>query len=232
VVGVGLVLLAGFLVIEVRTHQPLLPLRLFADRNRAAGFLNFFLGPAAMMSMFFFLTQFLQDVRHFSALATGFAFLPLAAGMFVMTRLVPQLLPRFGPKPLALIGAATMVVGLGWLTQLHGDSGYATALLGPMLLMGLGGGLGFVPLTPVIMATVPPQDAGAAGGALQTMQQTGATLGLSILVNVFGTAMRSHHGPDALVYGMTTAFGVSVVIASFTFLVALTFRTATAASQE
>lgn len=227
-IGAGLVLLAAFLLIEVRTREPLLPLRLFADRNRAAGYLNFFLGPAAMMSMFFFLTQFLQDVRGFSALATGLAFLPLAAGMFLMTRLVPRLLPRFGPRSLAVTGAATMVAGLAWLTTLHSDSGYVDGLLGPMVLLGLGGGLGFVLLTPVIMATVPPRDAGAAGGALQTMQQTGATLGLAILVTVFGSATRGASGTphEVVVQGMTTAFTVAALIASLTLLVALTFRRA------
>jgi len=229
--GTGAALLATFVAIEKRTRQPLMPLRLFADRNRAAGFLNFFLGPAAMMSMFFFLTQFLQDVRGFTALATGFAFLPMATGVFTMTRVVPRLLPRFGPKPLALTGATLMVAGLAWLTQLTPDSGYLTALLGPMTLMGLGGGLGFVPLTPVIMATVPPSDAGAAGGVLQTMQQTGSALGLSILVTVFGSATRDaartlDDAHAVLVHGMTAAFTVSVLIASLTFLVALTFRPA------
>jgi MFS family permease len=181
-----------------------------------------------MMSMFFFLTQFLQDVRGFSALATGLAFLPLAAGMFLMTRLVPRLLPRFGPRPLAVTGAATMVAGLAWLTTLHSDSGYVDGLLGPMVLLGLGGGLGFVLLTPVIMATVPPRDAGAAGGALQTMQQTGATLGLAILVTVFGSATRGASGTprEVVVQGMTTAFTVAALIASLTLLVALTFRRA------
>src|ERR1051326_3543707 len=79
----GVLLLATFLVVEARMAHPLLPLRLFAERNRAAGYLNFLLGPAAMMSMFFFLTQFLQDARGFGALATGFAFLPMAGALFI-----------------------------------------------------------------------------------------------------------------------------------------------------
>jgi EmrB/QacA subfamily drug resistance transporter len=229
----GTVLPAGFLVIEARTRQALMPLQLFADRNRAAAYLNFFLGPAAMLSMFFFLTQFLQDVRGFSALGTGFAFLPLAAGIFTMTRVVSRLLPRFGPRPLAIAGTLLMVSGLLWLTRLSPDSGYLPALLGPMLLMGLGGGLSFVPLTPVIMGSVPPRDAGAAGGVLQTMQQLGSTLGLAVLVTVYGTAARhaaatTPPGPDAgrhiLVAGMTHAFAASTVFAACTFLVALTFR--------
>jgi EmrB/QacA subfamily drug resistance transporter len=229
----GTVLLAGFLVLEARTAQPLMPLRLFADRNRAAGYLNFFLGPAAMLSMFFFLTQFLQDVRGFSALGTGFAFLPLAAGIFAMTRVVPRLLPRFGPRPLAVTGTLVMLSGLVWLTRLTADSGYFPALFGPMALMGIGGGLAFVVLTPVIMSTVPPRDAGAAGGVLQTMQQLGSTLGLAVLVTVFGTAARhaaatTPPGPAAarhvLVAGMTHAFAASAVFAACTCLVALTFR--------
>jgi EmrB/QacA subfamily drug resistance transporter len=225
----GIVLLAVFLATEVRAAQPLMPLRLFADRNRAAGYLSFFLGPAAMMSMFFFLTQFLQEVRGFSALATGFAFLPMAVGMFLMTRLVPRLLPRYGPRPLAVTGTLAMIAGLAWLTQLTPGSGYLTGLFGPMALMGTGGGLAFVLLTPVIMSTVPPQDAGAAGGVLQTMQQTGATLGLAVLVTVSGAAMRAAArsgagATEVLVHGMTQAFATSTIIATGTFLVALAFR--------
>jgi EmrB/QacA subfamily drug resistance transporter len=224
----GVVLIAAFLAIEVRVRQPLMPLRLFADRNRAAGYTIFFLAPAAMMSMFFFLTQFLQEVRGFGALATGFAFLPMAAGMFGMTRLIPNLLPRFGPKPLSVTGALLVIGGLGWLTQLSAGSGYAGSVLGPMLLMGVGGGMSFVPLTPVIMAAVAPQDAGAASGVLQTMQQTGSSLGLAVLVTVFGTVVR-HAAPGAsthqtLVDGMTAAFTVATGFAAAVAVVALAFR--------
>jgi MFS family permease len=99
-----------------------------------------------------------------------------------------------------------------------------------MVLMGVGGGLGFVPLTPVIMANVAPKDAGAAGGVLQTMQQTGSSLGLAVLVTIFGTAAShaSHSGTasahQVLVSGMTAAFTASTIVAAFTVLVALTFR--------
>ena len=228
----GVVLIGVFLVIETRTRQPLLPLRLFADRNRAAGFANFFLGPAAMMSTFFFLTQFLQDVRGFGALATGFAFLPMAVGMFAMTRVIPRLLHRFGPRPLAVTGSSLMIVGLLWLSQLTTTSGYLSAVLGPMVVLGVGGGLGFVPLTPVIMSTVDPRDTGAAGGVLQTMQQLGSSLGLAILVTVFGAASRAATGTGkpsaaaaqhALVSGMTTAFAVAAILAAASAVVALTF---------
>jgi MFS family permease len=225
----GLALLAGFLVIETRTRMPLVPLRLFAERNRAAAYLNFFIGPMAMMSMFFFLTQFLQNVRHFAALTTGFAFLPMAAGLFTFSRLIPRLLPRFGPKPLTVTGTLLMIAGVSWLSALTPQSTYAADLLGPMLLMGVGVGLAFSPLNVIVMATVPADDAGAAGGVLQTMQQVGATLGLSILITVFGSASRSAAASGAtgvplLVDGMTAAFVVAAVLAGLSFLVALTFR--------
>ncbi|MFF1608380.1 MFS transporter [Amycolatopsis sp. NPDC058278] len=222
----GLALLAGFVAIEARTALPLVPLRLFADRNRSAAYVNFFLGPMAMMSMFFFLTQFMQDIRHFAALATGFAFLPMAALIFTMSRLVPRLLPRYGPKPLAVTGSILMVTGVGWLTLLTTESTYFPALLGPLLLMGLGGGLSFAPLNVIVMATVPNEDAGAAGGVLQTMQQVGSTLGLAVLVTVFGSVTRSAGttGAQLTVDGMTAAFTTAAVFAACTVLVALTFR--------
>ncbi|WP_246271821.1 MFS transporter [Amycolatopsis acididurans] len=224
--AVGAVLVAVFLAIETRAPQPLLPLRLFADRNRAAAYVNFFLGPMAGMSMFFFLTQYLQDVRGMSALGTGFAFLPMALLVFATSRFIPRVLPRFGPKPTALVGTACMIAGVVLLTQLSAGSGYFPLLFVPMILMGLGMGLAFSPLNVIIMATVPPADAGAAGGVLQTMQQTGATLGLAILVTVFGSATRSATGTpeEIMVSGMTTAFVASAIIATLTFVVALTFR--------
>ncbi|MFF0609843.1 MFS transporter [Nocardia tengchongensis] len=223
---VGIALIAAFLIIESRTPQPLLPLRLFADRNRATAYANMFLTPMAGMSMFFFLTQFLQDVLGLSALATGFAFLPTAALMFTMIRLIPRLLPRFGPKPLAMTGAGAMVAGLLLLTRLTADSGYFPLLFTAMLLMGCGIGLAVSPLNVIIMSNVEPDDAGAAGGALQTLQQTGASLGLAALVTVFGTVSQSAGGTaqHALVSGMTTAFAAAAAIAALTFAVALTFR--------
>jgi EmrB/QacA subfamily drug resistance transporter len=225
----GLALLIGFIVIETRTAMPLVPLRLFAERNRAAAYLNFFIGPMAMMSMFFFLTQFLQDVRHFAALTTGFAFLPMAAGLFTFSRLIPRLLPRFGPKPLTMTGSLMMIGGVGWLSLLTPESSYFADLFGPMVLMGVGVGLAFAPLNVIIMATVPAEDAGAAGGVLQTMQQVGSTLGLSILITVFGSATRSAaetgaSGVGLMVDGMTTTFVVAALFAGLSFLVALSFR--------
>ncbi|MFF2088013.1 MFS transporter [Nocardia sp. NPDC058176] len=224
--GVGVVALIAFVVLESRSAHPLLPLRLFADRDRAAAYLNMFLVPMAGMSMFFFLTQYLQDVRGMSSLATGFAFLPTAVAMFAVARLIPRLLPRFGPKPVTITGAVTLAAGLLLLTRLTTDSAYFPLLFVAMTAIGLGMGLAVSPLNVVIMSTVSAEEAGAAGGALQTLQQTGGALGLAILVTVFGTASRATGGApaDALVGGVTAAFAAAAGIAAVTALVALTFR--------
>jgi EmrB/QacA subfamily drug resistance transporter len=225
----GLVLIAAFVLIELRASEPLLPLRLFADRNRALAYLNFFIGPLAMFGMFFFLTQFLQDVMRLGPLATGLAFLPMAVAMFTMTRFIPGLLSRVGPRRMAVTGTSMMIVGLVWLTQVTEASAYASGLLAPMVLMGAGVGLAFAPLNVLIMSTVAPQDAGAAGGVLQTMQQVGGSLGLAVLVTIFGSSAKhaAEHGASAqhaLVTGMTHAFVASTIFALCTLVVAATFR--------
>jgi EmrB/QacA subfamily drug resistance transporter len=221
---VGAVLVVAFVVSQTRVPNPMLPLRLFADRNRAAAYVNFFLGPLSMMSAFFFMTQYLQEVSHYRALATGFAFLPMAVGIFALSRVVPRLLPRLGPKPLAVTGSLLIAVGMWWMSQLTVTSSYVPAVLGPMIIMGIGGGMAFSPLNVLIMATVPPADAGAAGGVLQTMQQIGSTLGLALLVTIAGSASRGSVGAEAVVTSATTAFAASSVIVLLTVLVALTFR--------
>jgi len=162
-------------------------------------------------------------VLHYSPLRTGFAFLPMSVIIFGFSRLMPRILPRFGPKPIAVSGTILMAAGLAGMSQLSASSSYAANILGPMVLMGLGMGLAFNPLTVVIMSTVDPKDAGAAGGTMQTLQQTGASLGVAILVTVSATA--AHHNPaNAVVSGLNAAMIAGTVIALLTVLVALTFR--------
>jgi EmrB/QacA subfamily drug resistance transporter len=225
----GVAALLVFVRVEARAGQPLLPPRLFAHRDRAAAYVCFFLGPMAMMTCFFFLTQFMQDVLLLSPLVTGVAFLALAAPQFAMTRMVPVLLPRTGPKPLVVTGGLLLVAGLAWLTRLTAASGYLTGVLGPLVVLGIGAGIGFSPLNVVIMTGVEPRDTGAAGGALQTMQNMGATLGLAVLATVFGIASghAAAHGADAahaLVDGMTQAITVGIGFAVASVAVAMTFR--------
>jgi EmrB/QacA subfamily drug resistance transporter len=226
-------LLILFVIVELRAPQPIVPLRLLANRNRASAYLNMFILPATMFGMFFFLTQFVQDVLGFSPVKAGLAFLPLSGAIFTFSRLVPRLLPRFGPKRLMVTGAALITLGMLWLTQISAGTTYFPGLLGPMLLFGIGGGLSFTPLSVMILSGVQRQDAGAASGLLQAMQQVGAALGVSILVTRFGIVSRetakhpltnvtpqaqAHH---IMAEAMSSAFTLSAIFAICVLLVAL-----------
>jgi hypothetical protein len=185
------VLLATFLSIETRIRQPITPLHLFADRDRAGSHAVMLALSAAMIGQFFFLTLFVQDVLGYSSLRAGFAFLPITAAIITSSQFAARSLPRIGPKRLMTAGALFGVVGLAWLTQVSVTSGYLDGILGPMPVFGLGMGLLFVPLTIIAVSGVPPHETGAASSLLNVMQQIGGSLGLSILVTVFGTASRT-----------------------------------------
>jgi EmrB/QacA subfamily drug resistance transporter len=184
-------LLTAFLVIEARSAHPVTPLRLFADRGRSASYLIRLLLVAGMFGMFFFLTQFLQEVLGFSPLRAGIAFLPMTIALFAVSRLAPRLVPRFGPKPLMVAGLLPVVAAMAWLSQISPATSYASGILGPMLLLGTGMGVAFVPLTMASLHGVAAQDAGAAASMVNVMQQVGGALGLAILVTVFGHATRA-----------------------------------------
>jgi EmrB/QacA subfamily drug resistance transporter len=185
------VLLAGFYLIERRTRQPITPLHMFRDRNRAGSYGIMLALAAALFGMFFFLTLFVQDVLGYSPLRAGFAFLPVTAALVFTAQFAARTLPRLGPKPLMTAGAVLAVIGLAWVSQISVSSGYVDGILGPMLVFGLGMGLLFVPLTIVAVSGVAPHESGAASSLLNVMQQVGGALGLSILVTVFGTASRN-----------------------------------------
>jgi predicted MFS family arabinose efflux permease len=209
------VLLAVFVAIEARAEQPVVPLRLFADRARAGSYLTMLLLAAAMFGMFFFLVQFMQNILGFSPLKAGLAFLPMTGLLFTAARFAPRLVQRFGARGLMLTGLPLIVAGMLWLTRLSGDSGYVSGALGPMLLFGLGAGLVFLPLTVTILSGVRREDSGAASGVLQTTQQVGGALGMAVLVSVYGTASRGGGMAD----GVSAAFTVGTVFAVVALLV-------------
>jgi EmrB/QacA subfamily drug resistance transporter len=187
----GLVLLAAFVLTELRAESPITPLRLFADRNRSSSYVARLLLVAGMMGMFFFLTQFLRGVLGYSDLKTGFAFVPLTAIVFAASQVSARyLVERIGAHRLMIVGITFSTLGMLWLTRLGEHSGYLS-LVGPLLVFGLGNGLAFVPLTTTALNGVDAKDAGAASGLVNVMQQVGGSLGLAVLVTVFGSATKS-----------------------------------------
>jgi len=216
-------LLALFLFRESRARQPITPLRLFADRSRAGSYLTRLLVVAGMFGMFFFLTQFVQDILGFSPLRAGISFLPMTVALLAVSRLSPRLVSRFSPWALMVTGMLPVVAGMSWLSRISPGTGYLAGILGPMVLIGAGMGIVFVPLTMASLAGVRPGDSGAASSMVNVMQQVGGSLGLAILVTAYsavapaGTAAR-----DVVVHGMASAFTLAALLDVLALAVILT----------
>jgi EmrB/QacA subfamily drug resistance transporter len=221
----GVVLLAVFAAWQARAAHPLLPLRLVLDRNRGGSYLAVLLIGAGMFGIFLFLTYYLQTTLGYSPVMTGVAFLPSIAMIMVCSQLANVvLMPRIGPKPLVGIGMLVAAAGMVWLTRIGVHSGYASAVLGPLLVSGAGIGLSLPPSMNTGTFGVAPGDAGVASATLNVGQQIGGSIGTSLLNSIATTAtasyLTSHLSPAiaasaqapatlqaaAAVHGYTTAF--------------------------
>jgi predicted MFS family arabinose efflux permease len=196
--GLGVVLLLLFALIESRQAHPLLPFRLLRNRDRLAAYLTMMLIPAAMFTMFFFLSQVLQDVMLESPLRTGLMFLPFSGAMIIAATIVSRLVQKVNPGYLAAAGATIgglAVFGFSrmpydaTLPGLSADIGYVTHILPFILLMPVGMSLVFIPTTMSVLHGVTPRDSGIASGVLNTMQQVGGALGVATLGTIAYNAM-------------------------------------------
>ena len=185
----ALVLLAAFVVIERRSPQPLLPLRIFSQRMRAGSYLTMLCLATAMFGIFFFMSLFLQNVLGYSPIRSGLAFLPFACTTVVMSEIVSRVLARTGPRPLMLAGGVLTAGGTWWFTMLTAHSTYLGSLLGPLVITAAGFGLLFVPMTLTGTSLVAPADAGVAASLLNTSQQVGGAIGLAALGSAVWTVV-------------------------------------------
>jgi predicted MFS family arabinose efflux permease len=231
----GAALLVMFVHIEARAEEPILPLRILASRTRAAANAARGLGYAGMYGMVFFLTQFLQEIQHHSALVTGLGFLPTPIAVFLSSQFTSRVLAgRVPAKTLMLSGSALSATGLFLATRLHASTPYEQTLVS-LVLIGAGMGISFVSLTTASLSGVAPGDAGAASGLINVGQQLGAALGLAVLVTVFesltpgtfgaGPARGAVHQAQ-LVHGLDLTFAVAGALALAALsIVALFIRT-------
>jgi len=180
----GVVLLAAFAVIQARSKDGLLPVRLLRSRDRVGANLIMLGVGAAIGGVFFFLSLFVQDVWAYSALRAGMSFVPFTIVMLVATAVATRLVRRVGPRPLLMAGAVLSAGGLYWLSRLTVHSTYAGGLLGPALIIGTGLGLLFLPLSLVSLAGVADEASGAAASLLNAGRQLGAAVGLAVLGTV------------------------------------------------
>lgn len=200
---VGVALLVVFAIIESRVEHPLLPVRIFQNRTRAASFVAMAFAPAAMFAMFYFLSLFIQQIMGYSSLRAGFAFLPFSFGIVVGAALSSNLLNRIDPRYLAGVGTLLAAFSLFMFSRLSADDSPAAVLqaigsgatsgadinywahLFPYIVtMSVGMGLVFVPLTLTAVHHVRSEDSGIGSGVLNTMQQVGGALGLALLSTV------------------------------------------------
>lgn len=220
-IAAGVLLIAAFLISQSRRSNPLLPLRLFADRGRVGAYLARAMFLGAMVSFFFFSTQLMQGELLMTPVQAGIGFLPMTVLTFVASLALPRLVRAFGNGRVLVVAFLVMAVGLVWLAQ-AGAGTYLSAVAAPMLLIGLGNGLGLGPLTSAAMRGVAPEDSGAASGLVNVAHQLGGTLGLAALVTVFAAAMRGIAAPDeALARGVSAGLHGSAVLAVLGLILAL-----------
>jgi EmrB/QacA subfamily drug resistance transporter len=184
----GAVLLALFVAVERRNTNALLPIRILADRTRGVSMLVMLLVGAGMFAMFYFLGLYIQQVLGYSPLQAGFAFLPFSAAMVTGAGIASTLASRVDPRWISGPGAVLAAVGMWGFSHLTVESSYAMNLLPWILVLAVGMGLTFVPLTLTAVAGVRDEDSGAGSAALNTAQQIGGAVGLAALTTVFTSA--------------------------------------------
>jgi MFS family permease len=221
--AVGAVLLGAFALVELRAAAPVTPLRLFASRDRLLAYAVMMLLVATVFGSFFFLAQFLQEVRDYTPLMTGVAFIPLTGIVLLLSGRAGELADRLGYRPVVSGGVALVLGGALWITQISASTEYVEGILGPLVLMGVGISANIGTLTVLAMSDVDERDSGAASGLVQVMQQFGISIGLAVLVTVFGTASRNASGgsDDALAEGIGAAYVLGSAFAATGLVLAL-----------
>lgn len=203
--AIGVVLLITFAVIETRSREALIPPRFLRDRNRAGGFAVILLLGGAMLSLLYFLTQFLQEQLHYSSLVTGVAYLPIPIMVASSSLVVSRIIKHVGTRPFIVAGPLVAALGIFWASYITATSSY-WHVFGPLVVTGLGMGLTMVPVTVNAVSGVKNREQGLASSLLNTAQQVGGSLGLAVLVTIAATAIKhSLQSSAAALHGVTTS---------------------------
>jgi EmrB/QacA subfamily drug resistance transporter len=217
----GLVL-AAFVVNELRARNPLIPFSILRVRGVAVADATQMVAAAGFVPMFFFLTLYMQTVLHYSPIQTGIAYLPLTGGFIIASGIASQLFARIGTKPIIVAGAVIAAGGLYWLSRIPVDGSYTADVLPGLLVVAFGGGGVFVGATTAANAGVSQDQAGLAAGLLNTGQQLGTALGLAIL-SALATAHTNsllRAGDETVVQAATHGYGRALLAGAFLVLAA------------
>lgn len=207
---IALALLVAFIVIEHVSSHPLMPFRIFANRNRTGAYLIMLFLAAALFTTFYLMAQYLQDVHGWSPFRTGLGFLPMPVTITIMSLVVVRrLIPRIGIRPFLTVGPILAIAAMVSFGRLSASSSY-WEFLGCLILLGLGMGSSFVPLTMTAVNGVAPHETGLASALLNTGQQVGGAIGLAVFGTVFAHAAATRAGElgalAATAQGQTTVF--------------------------
>jgi len=219
--GGALVLLAAFLVNEQRSHNPLLPLSIFRVKGLAAADATQLVAFAGLLSMFFFLTLYMQNVLGYSPIQAGAAYLPLTFGVVVAAGTASQLVPRVGTRPVIVVGSLIGSGGVYWLSRIPVDGSYVTDLLPGLVITSLGLGAMFVAVLTAANAGVAAGESGLAAALLNASQQVGGALGLAIFTAIATSRtgdLLASHAPVG--EALTSGFQRSLLASSIFFLAA------------
>jgi EmrB/QacA subfamily drug resistance transporter len=242
--GSTLALLAGaaalvlaFVVIELRSPSPLLPLRIFRSRTLSAANAAMAIVGAVAFSEFFVLTLYLQDVLHYSAVMSGAAFAGFALSVVVLSNVAQVIVGRIGVRPTLTVGLLLSAISVAWLTQLPVDGHYFWNLFPAFVLGGAGMGLSFVPVTIAGLTGVERSDAGVASGLINTSRQIGGAIGIAAVSAVAASSTSNYvHAHSvaatsgvALDHGFQTALYVLTGLLLIGALIAVTFVRSAAA---
>jgi EmrB/QacA subfamily drug resistance transporter len=225
--GAAVVLLVSFVVWESRSSHPLLPLRIVLDRNRGGSYLSSLFIGAGLFAMFLFLAYYMQLNLGYSALKSGFAFLPFSVGIVVAAGVTSNLLPRIGPKPLLIVGGVMATLGLLYLVTITETTSWTAHVLPAEILISLGIGAFFVTTSSLALTGIGEHDAGVASAMLNTSQQIGGALGTALLNTLFASAVTGYlvdhaaNGNTGAVASAASIHGYHVAFAVGAGLIAL-----------
>src|SRR3954453_7571366 len=215
VLAAAAVLLTTFVILQLRGRHPLVPPRLFRSRTLVGADVGMLIAGAGLFAVFFFLTLYMQDVLHYSALKTGVAYLPLSLLLVASAGVGSRILGRVGARRILVTGFLLGAAGLALLARLSPTTNYLE-LLPSLVLIGTGMGAAFVSVTSSAVAGVPQEDTGVASALLNASQQIGGSLGLAILTAVatarFDAVRPLHPTPATLASAATSSWAYAFVV--------------------
>jgi EmrB/QacA subfamily drug resistance transporter len=225
-VGVGISALIGFVVQEHRAADPMLPLGIFSSRLFTAANLVTFAVYAALGGVFFWLVLFLQVVPRFAPLEAGLALIPMTVLMLLLSARAGALATRIGPRLPMTVGPLLCAVGVGLLSRLGTSTSYATDVLPPVILFGLGLSLTVAPLTATVLAAAPDNHAGLASGVNNAVARVAGLLAVAVLPLVAGLSGEAYSSPSLLQPAYRTAMlSCAALLATGGVLAAVFVRT-------